>query len=168
MHEWNYCNYISSLYCDCILLLVTKSRKCRRADLSVPGWNTIAKEKHTISRKAYLKWKQAGRPREGPLCEEMKKARAAFKIAFRYCKEHAEEILEGEANAPSHPYTDPRKSWSVIYTVGNVQASRRVDGWVFSSEISQTRLLRISHEASDIFNFNTETFNTTNRIETKI
>jgi len=58
----------------------------------VPGWNTYVKEKHDVAREAYINWASYGKRKIGALFENMKRSRALFKLALRYCKNHIDEM----------------------------------------------------------------------------
>jgi len=44
------------------------------------------REKHDVAREAYNAWTYAGKPRHAYVFECMKRSRAVFKLAVRYCK----------------------------------------------------------------------------------
>ena len=60
---------------------------------NVPGWNAYVEEKHKHSRNAYLYWISCNKPRYSDAFDAMKKTRAEFKLAYRYCKEHEDYLI---------------------------------------------------------------------------
>ena len=55
----------------------------------------------------------------------MKKTRATFKLAFRFCKRH-EEQLKADAYATSLSDPDPHKFWKNVYKISNNKAVNHV------------------------------------------
>ena len=74
---------ISKAVVDCI---PTKQHSLN--DFNVPGWNTHVSEKHDAARKAYVSWLEAGKAKLGYYFDCMKRTRAMFKLALRYCRNH--------------------------------------------------------------------------------
>jgi len=64
---------------------------------------------------AFLCWLDAGKPKFGYYFDNMKRTRATFKLALRYCKNHIDE-LKADACAESLFNKDPRKFWKDVYT----------------------------------------------------
>ena len=123
---------IDKFYSDifaCISKAVTDVIPCRKRPVSnfnVPGWNTYVQEKHEAAREAFLVWVDVGRPRFGHHFDVMKRTRALFKLALRYCKNHIEE-LRADACAESLFDKDSRKFWNNVYKVSNNKASSHVN-----------------------------------------
>jgi len=75
------------------------------------GILTLVKtEKHDAARQAYLCWRDSGKPKFGFYFDNMKRTRAVFKLALRYCMNHVEE-LKADVCAESLFDKDPRKFW---------------------------------------------------------
>ena len=71
------------------------SKTCKTSEyknFSLPGWNTYVKEKHESAREAYLDWSYCVKPKQGYLFDNMKRSRAIFKLAVRYCKDNVEQM----------------------------------------------------------------------------
>jgi hypothetical protein len=83
-------------------------------------------EKQDAAREAYLTWLDLGRPRVGYHFDSMKRTRALFKLALRYCKNHLEE-LKADACAESLCDKDCRKFWNNVYKVSNNKATCHVN-----------------------------------------
>jgi len=83
---------------------------------NMPGWNTYVRERHDAARSAYLDWLAVGKPRSGYYFESMKRTRATFKLAVRYCKNNIEQI-KADACAVSVLERDCRKFWNLIYRI---------------------------------------------------
>ena len=89
------------------------------------GWNDIVKDAHESSREAFLFWRSNNKPRDGPLYETMRRARAQFKYALRSCR-NAEETLKADALAKSILDKHPKEFWKGVkktQSVSNVLAS---------------------------------------------
>jgi len=61
-------------------------------EFHVPGWTTFVKEKHDAARQANLAWLDVVKPKFGFYFDNMKRSRAIFKLALRYCKNHADQL----------------------------------------------------------------------------
>ena len=61
---------------------------------SMPGWNEYVKDKHEEARDAFMWWHSYGKPRKGPVFDNMKRCRAQFKYAVRQCKRAGEEYAD--------------------------------------------------------------------------
>ena len=57
-------------------------------DYIVLGFNDFVKELHTSARNDYIVWWNAGRPRSGSLCSDMRRSRLRFKYALRQCNQN--------------------------------------------------------------------------------
>ena len=101
--------------------------KCKisGSDYNIAGWNTHVKDKHDMARDAYLSWIYDGKPKQGYTFEIMKKTRAIFKLALRFCKRH-EEQMKADACAASLDDPDPRKFWKNVYKISNNKAVNHV------------------------------------------
>ena len=61
-------------------------KKCGKFEQCVAGWNEVVDDKHVAARSAFIDWVTMGKPRVGYEFELMKRTRAKFKLALRYCK----------------------------------------------------------------------------------
>ena len=81
---------------DCVKLAVSSVIPTRHCDynsqFNVPGWNTYVREKHDVARDAYRSWVFDGKPKYGYAFDCMKRTRAIFKLAVRYCKNNIEQM----------------------------------------------------------------------------
>ena len=59
---------------------------------TIAGWNDFVADKHDLARDAFKEWVVHGKPKNNFIFENMKKTRAVFKLALRYCKNHIEQI----------------------------------------------------------------------------
>jgi len=98
---------------------------CTSKDYVVPGWNDIVKDKHEMARSAYLDWKFLGRPRQGAPYMWMRKTRAQFKLALRYCKQN-EEMLCADMLASSVFHKQYDKFWQSVRKCNNGKATKHV------------------------------------------
>jgi len=83
---------IDSFYCDIVTCIQRAINTCiphrtsKTSNYNIPGWNTHVREKHDAAREAFLLWIDNGRPRQGSICDEMRKTRAHFKLALWGCR----------------------------------------------------------------------------------
>ena len=115
--------------CQCITKAtadVIPSRIRKVSDFNVPGWNTYVAEKHDAAREAFLTWVNYGKPKYGFYFDKMKRTRALFKLALRYCRDHIDE-LKADACAENLFDKDCRKFWNSVYKISNNKASKHVD-----------------------------------------
>ena len=80
---------------------------------NVPGWNEFVDEKHDLARQAILDLVSAGRPHDNFFLPRMRRTRAAFKHALRYCSTHEEQI-RADAYAASLEAHDNKKFWEQV------------------------------------------------------
>ena len=89
----NYYNdVISCINETCSKVVPCRKLKGTASDYIVPGWNDFARDKYDAARSAFLDWVQAGKPRQGTLNSIMRRTRAHFKLALRYCKQHKDTL----------------------------------------------------------------------------
>ena len=96
-------------------------------------------EKHDLSRQAFIEWVSVGKPRHGHEVIYMRKTRAAFKLAQRYCRQH-EDQLRANACANSLESKDSRKFWNSIYKVINNKGTKyasMIDGAVGDHDVAR-------------------------------
>jgi len=70
-------------------------------------------DKHDLARHAFLEWVWSGRPHDNVLLPRMRRTRAAFKLALRYCRAH-EQQMRADAYALSLDANDSNKFWKQI------------------------------------------------------
>jgi len=91
-------------------------RKSCHAEFNIPGWNAYVNEKHDIARDAFVTWLDAGKPKYGYYFDAMKRTRAVFKLALRYCRNNIEQ-LKADACAESLYDKDATKLWNNVYKI---------------------------------------------------
>ena len=69
-------------------------------DYIVTGFNDFVKELHTSARNDYIVWRNAGRPRSGTFCSDMRKSMLRFKYALRQCNQNDKSILLIHVTSP--------------------------------------------------------------------
>ena len=67
-----------------------------------------------------------GKPKYGYYFDNMKRTRALFKLALRYCRDHIDE-LKADACAENLFDKDCRKFWNSVYKISNNKVSKHVD-----------------------------------------
>ena len=99
------------------------ARKYKDGVYNTPGWNDVVADKHVIARDAFLDWVFLGKPRQGASFIYMKKTRASFKLALRYCRQH-EEYLRADACAQDLCDKDYRQFWNSVSKMSNNKATK--------------------------------------------
>jgi len=128
------CNCINSASTKTIPLRVHKSNF---HEYVIPGWNDYVCDKHAAARSAFVDWIYCGRPRDGYNYEVMRKTRAQFKLALRYCKQH-NDMLCADNFASSLLSKDYSKFWQDIRKANNKKATNHtqvLDGSVGENDI---------------------------------
>ena len=87
---------------------------------SHPGWSDYVADYYDASRESFLLWAANGKPRQGPLFEDMKKTRAQFKYALRFVKNN-EKTLRSDALAKKFTSTNPRAFWKEIKRINSTK-----------------------------------------------
>ena len=110
--------------------------------IPVPGWNDYVKGLHSQARVKFKLWCDTGKPRGGPVVDDMRAARKEFKYALRSCKNNKAQ-LEADGLAKSLMHKDMRGFWKAIHTStnSNISSANTVGGKVGSADI-----LKMWHE----------------------
>lgn len=123
---------IDSFYNDiveCIRLAVSNTiphfKQKATSDYNVPGWNDYVEEKHEAAREAFKQWYIFGKPRNGYVYECMKRTRAVFKLALRYCRNHIDQI-KADVCASNLNNKNPQKFWNSVYKISNSKSTTHV------------------------------------------
>jgi len=111
---------IDELYSNISLALGSSSDgsipKCHSntsRDYVVPGWNDYVQGAHQEARNYYLLWRNMGKPRQGPVCELMRRSRLNFKYSLRQCQ-NMEETARADAMAKTLESKDVRSFWKTV------------------------------------------------------
>ena len=118
-HRTDVSNYYESI-CESIrsaMIRFIPSKKVNVGNYSMAGGNDLVADKHEAARQAFREWVSAGKPRTGYICELMKRARAHFKLAMRFCKNNDEQ-LRNDAMAKNY-LTNQSKFWKNVKNVSN-------------------------------------------------
>jgi hypothetical protein len=93
---------------------VVPSRISSYTEFSVSGWNTSVRENYDLAHEAFLLKVDVGKLIElaSILFEQMKKTRAFFNFALRYCK-----IMKADACDESLLFNDYHKFWENVYKI---------------------------------------------------
>ena len=83
-----------------------------------PGWNDYTNELHEGARECFIVWRDAGKPRQGPICDMMKLSRARFKYSLRFIKQH-ESQLRKDALANKLAQGKPGEFWKDVRLMNN-------------------------------------------------
>ena len=86
-------NAIDYLYCDIVTSLKsaardsvdTANKNARGKPTNIPGWNDYVTGLHSQARVKFNLWCDMGKPRGGPILDDMRAARKKFKYALRSC-----------------------------------------------------------------------------------
>ena len=122
------CNAIDEFYSDIMHCLRLVCKQCvphrlvKENQYNIPGWNTYVREAHDAARECYLLWLEYGKPRSGVWFDNMRRTRAKFKLALRYCRQHVEE-MKADACANSIFDKDAKRFWRDVYKISNAKAT---------------------------------------------
>ena len=90
---------IESLYHHSYNCLINATKQCfsqRRLNSNfkkcVPGWNDYVYEAKSAASDAHYLWCQWNKPKFGPLFDLMRRTRAKYKYAIRYCRQQEKQI----------------------------------------------------------------------------
>jgi exonuclease III len=83
-----------------------------------PGWNDYCREVHADARDDFLMWTHNGRPRQGPTFDAMKRSRAQFKAALRYCSK-VQSRAKADAIAKHYLSKDSKVFWKEVKKLNN-------------------------------------------------
>ena len=100
-----------------------------------PGWNDYTNELHEGARECFIMWRDAGKPRQGPICDMMKLSRARFKYSLRFIKQH-ESQLRKDALANKLAQGKPDEFWKDVRCDCDIR--KRVALMVFMRSILRT------------------------------
>jgi len=75
-------------------------------------------ESYENYRAAFLDWVYCGKPRTGVTYDIMRRTRSQFKLALRYCKQHA-DMLRADAHATALMSKDFNRFWENINKCNN-------------------------------------------------
>lgn len=123
---------LDSFYCDtvtCIKRAIDTCIPLRNSNTfnhNIPGWNTHVREKHDAAREAFLLCIDNGRSRQGSICDEMRKTRAHFKLALRFCRQHIEQ-MKAEACADAVYDKDSRQFWNTVQRISKSKATSLIN-----------------------------------------
>ena len=117
-----YDSVISALKATCQYILPTKIVHCNDGAYCVPGWNDYVKDKHEYAREMFVKWLNCGKPHYGPEYELMRRARANFKLALRYCKRNI-ETMRADAYASNLSDKEFDKFWKSVNKASNSKST---------------------------------------------
>ena len=90
---------------------ICKKTSCQ--DYVVPGWNDYVKEAHCDARNCYTLWRNMGKPKQGPICQLMRRSRLHFKYLPKQCQQR-EEMVRADAMAKSLHSKDVSTFWKNV------------------------------------------------------
>ena len=80
---------------------------------SCAGWNDTVKHARGVARNSYIIWRNSGRPRHGPLSDDMRRSRLLFKYILKQCQ-HNEDQSRADAMATSMRNHDMKSFWKDV------------------------------------------------------
>jgi hypothetical protein len=83
-------------------------------NVHVKGWNVFVKQSHVTARRAYKRWIQSGRPKDGDVYSDMCESRRVFKRKLRECKGDAER-KKADKFAGKFIEKDYRNFWKEVH-----------------------------------------------------
>ena len=109
-------NNIDVLYNDIVNCLHTAVSKCIpsksvKSFKQIPGWNDLVKDSNELARQSFKLWVAHGKPRFGPVYNEMRVNRANFKYNLRYL---SEETIKSDLLANDLSQHDVVEFWKNV------------------------------------------------------
>ena len=135
--DFYYSEICKALHCSSLdFIPSSKSSDCR--DYIVPGFNDYVKDLHSTARSDYGAWRDAGKPRSGAPCSNMRRSRLKFKYALRQCKRN-EDAICSDQYAKSLLDKDMVSFWKHIQKSNNIRVplASTVGGVTGESEIAE-------------------------------
>ena len=80
---------------------------------NIPGWNLYVRTLYDEYRRIFLLWRSNGSPRQGEIAVSMRKSRASFKLALRWCRQN-ELKIKSQALATKLANRDTKGFWKEI------------------------------------------------------
>ena len=104
----------------------------------VPGFNDYVKDLHSVARSDYVVWRDAGKPRSGTPCSNMRRSRLQFKYALRQCRMN-EDAIRADKYAKSLLDKDILSFWKHIRKSNNarVPLATTIGGITGENEIAE-------------------------------
>ena len=95
----------------------------------VPGWTDYVQDSHVAAREAFLTWRTAGKPKQGPIFECMKRTKSLFKYALRHCR-CSEAQVRADSIAASMSTNNYYDFWKKVKTTQqfNILNPTEIDG----------------------------------------
>ena len=124
---------------------------CRNHVRSIPGWKEYVREHYNASRTAFLEWRNAGSPRQGPIADTMRRKRANFKLILRQIKRREEEI-KAENIARKYSSKNPVALWRELNSIRPEKniLPMRIDEAVGEEDIAQKWRLKYSEVLNSV------------------
>ena len=132
-----YSQICEALHCSSLdSIPSSKSSDCR--NYIVPGFNDYVKDLHSVARSDYVVWRDAGKPRSGTPCSNMRRSRLQFKYALRQCRMN-EEAIRADKYAKSLLDKDMLSFWKHIRKSNNarVPLATTIGGITGENEIAE-------------------------------
>jgi exonuclease III len=103
----------------------------------IPGWNELVKEAHQEARNAYIIWRDCGKPKQGPICEMMRRTRLTFKYSLRQCQRQ-EATTRADVMAQSLKDHNSKSFWKEVkkHNHVNIPLATTIDGITGEPEIA--------------------------------
>ena len=132
-----YSQICEALHCSSLdSIPSSKSSDCR--SYIVPGFNDYVKDLHSVARSDYVVWRDAGKPRSGTPCSNMRRSRLQFKYALRQCRMN-EDAIRADKYAKSLLDKDILSFWKHIRKSNNarVPLATTIGGITGENEIAE-------------------------------
>ena len=132
-----YSQICEALHCSSLdSIPSSKSSDCR--NYIVPGFNDYVKDLHSVARSDYVVWRDAGKPRSGTPCSNMRRSRLQFRYALRQCRMN-EEAIRADKYAKSLLDKDMLSFWKHIRKSNNarVPLATTIGGITGENEIAE-------------------------------
>ena len=109
----NYFYDIVNAYSDAACVSLPMRRCVAKHEAQVVGWSNFVHDLRGAAWVSYVQWREANRPREGALFDEMNKFGRLFKTALRRCRQNRTRI-ESDKLASAMLKKDSKEFWKGV------------------------------------------------------
>ena len=128
----------------------------------IPGWNRRVKDIYIESRWHYKSWLNVGKPRYGPVFDQMKNSKSVFKASLRQCKnDRSKEILQSIEEKLK--FKNYKEFWCEVKSKkASKHSSPIIDGESGDKEILEIFNSKFFHQNNTQSNFKNDMLNNFN------
>ena len=112
-HREDFVTMLDNIREACVTAALATIPHSKQQSHGTPGWNALVRQKRSDAMFWHNRWKEAGRPRDGWICEMRRRTRFRYHMAVKDAKKEKDNILKGQA-AKSLCNKDSKLFWKNI------------------------------------------------------